>query len=104
MLKTFRTLLTLISTLCKIFSKQNFEIIFLIVPRKQDLTFHANRLPMEMICMKCKILFSGKNKKNTTSLSSAELAQRKVKVKAGIQENLDKLQFHTYNSQCGESM
>ena len=32
-------------------------------------------------CMKCQILFSGKNKKNILNLSSAELAQRVVKVK-----------------------
>ena len=31
--------------------------------------------------MKCQILFSVKNKKNITNLSSAELAQRMVKVK-----------------------
>ena len=30
--------------------------------------------------MKCQILFSGKNKKNITNLSSTELAQRVVKV------------------------
>ena len=30
--------------------------------------------------MKCQILFSGKNKTNVTNLSSAELAQRVVKV------------------------
>ena len=30
--------------------------------------------------MKCQILFSGKNKKNVTNLSSADLAQRVVKV------------------------
>ena len=30
--------------------------------------------------MKCQILFSGKNKKNITNLSSAELAKREVKV------------------------
>ena len=35
---------------------------------------------METICMKCQILFSGKNKKNITNLSSAEFAQRVVKV------------------------
>ena len=32
--------------------------------------------------MKCQILFSGKNKKNIINLSSAENAQRVVKVKA----------------------
>ena len=31
--------------------------------------------------MKCQILFSGKNKKNTINLSSVELAQREVKFK-----------------------
>ena len=30
--------------------------------------------------MKCQILFAGENKKNTINLSSAELAQRVVKV------------------------
>ena len=34
--------------------------------------------------MKCQILFSGKNKKNIISLSSAENAQRVVKVKAQL--------------------
>ena len=34
--------------------------------------------------MKCQILFSGKNKKNIINLSSAENAQRVVKVKAPI--------------------
>ena len=36
--------------------------------------------PKETICMKCQILFSGKNKKNNIILSSAENAQRVVKV------------------------
>ena len=36
---------------------------------------------METICMKCQILFSRKNEKNTTNLSSAELAQQVVNVK-----------------------
>ena len=34
--------------------------------------------------MKCHILFSGKNKKNIINLSSAENAQRVVKVKSGF--------------------
>ena len=34
--------------------------------------------------MKCRILFSGKNKKNIINLSSAELAQRGMKVKIRI--------------------
>ena len=35
--------------------------------------------------MKCQILFSGKNKKNNIILSSAENAQRVVKVKLRFQ-------------------
>ena len=34
----------------------------------------------ETICMKCQILFSGKNKKNIINLSPGENAQRVVKV------------------------
>ena len=34
--------------------------------------------------MKCQILFSGKNKKNIINLSSAENAQRVVKVKLNL--------------------
>ena len=37
--------------------------------------------------MKCQILFSGKNKKNI-NLSSAELAQRVVKVKAVTKQQI----------------
>ena len=42
--------------------------MFLIFPRKQDLIFFN-----ATICMKCQILFSGKNKKNIINLPSAEL-------------------------------
>ena len=34
--------------------------------------------------MKCQCLFSGKNEKNTVNLSSAELAQKVVKVKQAV--------------------
>ena len=37
----------------------------------------------EKICMKCRSLFSGKNKKTVSKLSSAEFAQKMVKVKIG---------------------
>ena len=36
---------------------------------------------MMTICMKCQNLFSEKNKRNLINVSSAELAQRAVKVK-----------------------
>ena len=42
---------------------------------------------MDTICMKCQILFSWKNKKNISNLSSAELAQRMVKVNMVIYMN-----------------
>ena len=41
--------------------------------------------------MKCHILFSGKNKKNIINLSSAENAQRVVKVKVLSRILADKL-------------
>ena len=39
--------------------------------------------------MKCQILFSGKNKKNITNLSSAKLDQRVIKVKVGTTNSND---------------
>ena len=40
---------------------------------------------MEKICIKCQILFSGKNKKNITNLSSAEFAHKVVTVKGNTE-------------------
>ena len=42
--------------------------------------------------MKCQILFSGKNKKNNIILSSAENAQRVVKVKAPVTAAADDIE------------
>ena len=47
--------------------------------------------------MKCQILFSGKNKKNIINLSSAENAQRVVKVK--IHSQINKINFG-FDSVC----
>ena len=66
-------LLTL-STLGKIFSSRFFSYF----AQKTGFGISGQFPP---ICMKCQILFSGKNKNNSASLSSAELAQRVVKVK-----------------------
>ena len=38
--------------------------------------------------MKCSILFSGKNNKNITNLSSAELAKRIVMVKTAVANDI----------------
>ena len=46
--------------------------------------------------MKCQILFSGKNKKNNIILSSAENAQRVVKVKVISGENATLSTLHAY--------
>ena len=49
-------------------------------------TFHSMQIvslgnTSESICMECRSLFSGANKKNITNLLSAEFAQRVAKVK-----------------------
>ena len=64
-----------LSTLDKIFSRQHFEICFLF---SQESGFDIScKLSQETICMKCQILFSGKNKK----YYEFEFDQRTVKVK-----------------------
>ena len=70
-------------TLCmlgKNFSRQHYEILFYFSPRKQNLTTLCKLSPKETVCMKCQILFSGKNKKNIISLSSAEFARSMLSV------------------------
>ena len=66
-----------LSTLGKVFSRRYFEIFFLFFPEKGfDISCKVSS--KETICMKCQILFSGKNKKNKKNiinLSSAESAQ-----------------------------
>ena len=64
------------NTACWInFQQTNFEIFFLFFPRKLILTFQWRQF-----FMKFKILRNEKNKKNITSLLSAEFAQSVVKV------------------------
>ena len=55
-----------LSMLGKNFSRRHFEMFYFFI--------------MGTICIKCQILFSWKNKKNIINLSSAEFAQRWVKV------------------------
>ena len=57
--------------------------------------------PMETICIKYQILFSGSNKKNPANLSSAELAQRVVKVNANIAVTTDVIQFVNQSLKSG---
>ena len=70
-----------LSTPGKNFSRRHFEIFFLIFPRKQNLTFHANCLQWRQFAWNVKFCYLGKIRKNIISLSSAELAKRVVKVK-----------------------
>ena len=67
----------MLNTLGKNFSRQLFEIFFLFFP-KIGFDILCKLSPMETICIKCQILFSGKNTKNVISLSSAELGQRVI--------------------------
>ena len=60
-----------------VMSRRHFEICFLILLRKYDLTLHANCLT---ICMKCQILFPKENKKAMISLSTAEFGHSTVRV------------------------
>ena len=46
--------------------------------RKYALTLCANLSPEETICMKCQSLFSEKNKKQMTDLSSTEFLRRQL--------------------------
>ena len=69
------------NTMGKIF-RRHFEIFFLFFsPENRIWYFMQTVNPMETICMKCQIQFSGKNEKNVINFSSAELAQRVVKVR-----------------------
>ena len=69
----------MLSILGKISSRWHLKIFFLFFPENMfDISCKLS--PKETICMKCKILFSGKNKKNIIYLSSAEFAQWMLKV------------------------
>ena len=59
-----------------IFSRRQIDDIFLIFPRKQDLTFHA-----KTINMKFQILFSGKNKKIISKCRPLKILPRVLSVK-----------------------
>ena len=75
-----RVILLTLSTLGKIFSRRHIDW-FSYFSQKTGFDISCKLSQLETICMKCQILFSGKNKKNITNLSSAELAKRVVKVK-----------------------
>ena len=71
-----------LSTLGKIYRKRYIE--FFLFPQKTEFDMSCQLSPIETLCLKCQILFSGRNKKNIIILSSAKLAQRVVMVKYNI--------------------
>ena len=73
-----------LSTLGEIFSRRHTEIFFSDFFQKTGIDISCNLFPMEKIYMKCQIMFSRKNKKNITNLSSAVLAQRMAKAKPHV--------------------
>ena len=54
--------------------------------------------------MKCQILFSGKNKKNNIILSSAENAQRVVKLKHGLAVTKQNKKQEANGPQCSPEL
>ena len=75
------------------FSADDILKYFSYFSQKTGYDISSKLSPKETICLKCQILFSGKNKKNIINLSSAENAQRVVKVflslavKVGVHSN-----------------
>ena len=83
----------ILSSLGKIFSRRHFEIFYFVFPRKQDLKFHANCLhwrqvawnvKMKTICMKCQIMFFGKNKENYHPFAICWISSESVQAKAVV--------------------
>ena len=60
--------------------RDNESQLYFYFSQKTGLDTSCKLSPMETICMKCQILFSGRSKKNIINLSSADLAKRVVKV------------------------
>ena len=72
-------------------SRQHIEIFFSYFFQKTGFDISRKLSQMETICIKCQILFSGKNKKNIIDLLSAGFAQKVVKVKPGGTTTMDKM-------------
>ena len=62
-----------LSTMGKIFSRWQTDDIFTYFFQETVFNISSKLFPIEKICMKSQILFSGKNEKNIISLLSAEL-------------------------------
>ena len=66
------------------FSADDILKYFFYFSQKTGYDISCKLSPKETICMKCQILFFGKNKKKIINLSSAENVQRVVKVNDNI--------------------
>ena len=67
-----------------IFSRQQIDDIFLIFPRKQDLTFHANCLLRKQFAWNVKSFFLGKIKKNISKCRLLKILPRVLSIKAPL--------------------
>ena len=79
--QVWMALLTL-STLGKIFQQMTFCNIYFFVSQETGFDISYSLSSVETSCMKCLILFPGKNKKNIISVSPVKFAQRVIKIKA----------------------
>ena len=73
-----------LSKLCKIFISTYGNIFLIFQKKTTGFDISCKLSSMKTICMKCYILFSGKNKRNGIYLSSADLAKVVVKVSGTI--------------------
>ena len=72
----------------KTFNRRHFDkIVFLILAFHAICLLRNCLLPKETICMKCQGLFHEKIKQNMNNMSSAEFAQRVVKIIINIAED-----------------
>ena len=79
----------MLGTLGKISADHIFKYFFSYFSQETGFGNSCKLSPMEKNCMKCQILFYEKSKKNIIGLSSAELAQRVVKVNNNVEWGSD---------------
>ena len=62
------------------FSRQQIDNIFLIFPIKTEFDISCKLPPLETFCLKCQILFSGKNEKNISKCHLLKILTRVLSV------------------------
>ena len=74
-------MLVLLLKLLVNFSAEDILNYFSYFSQETGLDISCKLSPMKTTCVRCQLLFSGKNKKNIINLSSAEFAQGALKLK-----------------------